>query len=47
MTEGKKSSAAVLTEVSLVLAALFWGGNYAATKYATDFFPPLLFVALG
>jgi hypothetical protein len=37
MTGGKKNRAAVLTEVSLVLAALFWGGNYAATKYATDF----------
>ncbi len=36
----------MLTEVSLILAALFWGGNYAATKYATDFLPPLLFVAL-
>ena len=46
VTGGKKNRAAVLTEVSLVLAALFWGGNYAATKYATDFLPPLLFVTL-
>ena len=36
---------AVFTEVSLMLAALFWGLNYATTKYATEFVPPLLIVA--
>ena len=34
------------TEVSLVLAATFWGLNFAATKYATATIPPLLLVAL-
>jgi drug/metabolite transporter (DMT)-like permease len=37
---------AALTEVSLILAAVFWGLNYAATKYAAEFMPPLLIVAL-
>jgi drug/metabolite transporter (DMT)-like permease len=41
-----KSRAAILTEISLVLAAIFWGTNYAATKYAAEFIPPLLIVAL-
>jgi drug/metabolite transporter (DMT)-like permease len=27
-----------------MLAALFWGTNYAATKYAAEFMPPLLIV---
>jgi drug/metabolite transporter (DMT)-like permease len=40
------SRQAALTEVSLMLAALFWGGNFAATKYAADFLPPLPIVAL-
>ncbi len=40
-----KSRAAILTELSLVLAAIFWGANYAATKYAAEFIPPLLIVA--
>ncbi len=44
MTGGKGSRAAALTEVSLILAALFWGGNYAVTKYAAEFLPPLLLV---
>lgn len=35
----------MLTEVSLILAAVFWGLNFAATKYAADFFPQLLIVA--
>lgn len=38
--------AAALTEISLVLAAVFWGLNYVATKYAAEFIPPLLVVAL-
>ena len=38
--------ASLLTEISLILAALFWGTNYAATKYAAEFLPPLLIVAL-
>ena len=29
-----------------MLAAVFWGANYAATKYAAEFIPPLLVVAL-
>jgi drug/metabolite transporter (DMT)-like permease len=37
---------AIFTEISLGLAAVFWGANYAATKYATEFVPPLLIVAL-
>ncbi len=41
-----KDKAAVLTEVSLILAAVFWGLNYVATKYAADFFPQLFIVAL-
>jgi drug/metabolite transporter (DMT)-like permease len=42
----EKRKAAVLTEVSLILAAIFWGLNFAATKYAAGFFPQLLIVAL-
>jgi drug/metabolite transporter (DMT)-like permease len=42
MTDQK---AAIFTEVSLMLAAVFWGANYAATKYAAEFMPPLLIVA--
>ncbi len=41
-----ENRAAVATEVSLVLAATFWGLNFAATKYATATIPPLLLVAL-
>jgi drug/metabolite transporter (DMT)-like permease len=37
---------AVFTEISLILAAVFWGLNYASTKYAAEFMPPLLIVAL-
>src|SRR5919202_1778228 len=40
-----KDKAAVLTEVSLIFAAIFWGLNFAATKYAAGFFPQLLIVA--
>ena len=34
------------TEVSLVLAATFWGLNFAVTKYAAASIPPLSLVAL-
>ena len=44
MTHSKKAT--VLTEISLILAAVFWGTNYAATKYAAEFVPPLLIVAV-
>jgi drug/metabolite transporter (DMT)-like permease len=42
----EKSRALVLTEISLLLAAVFWGTNYAATKYAAEYLPPLVIVAL-
>jgi drug/metabolite transporter (DMT)-like permease len=29
-----------------MLAAVFWGTNYAATKYAAEFIPPLLIVGI-
>jgi hypothetical protein len=45
MTEGK-SRAAVMTEISLILAAVFFGLNFAATKYAAGFVPPLLIVGI-
>jgi len=38
--------AAVATEVSLVLAATFWGLNFAATKYAAAAISPLMLVAM-
>jgi drug/metabolite transporter (DMT)-like permease len=41
-----KDRAAVATEVSLVFAAIFWGLNFAATKYAAAEIPPLALVAL-
>jgi drug/metabolite transporter (DMT)-like permease len=34
------------TEASLVLAAVFWGTNFAATNYAAEFVPPLPFVGI-
>jgi drug/metabolite transporter (DMT)-like permease len=37
---------AVLTKVSLILAPVFWGLNFVVTKYAADFLPPLLVIAL-
>jgi drug/metabolite transporter (DMT)-like permease len=43
---GDKGKAALLTEISLILAAVFWGLNFAATKYAAEFIPPLLLVAI-
>jgi drug/metabolite transporter (DMT)-like permease len=45
VTEGK-NKAAILTEISLILAAIFWGTNYAATKFAALSIPPLSIVAL-
>ena len=41
----EKGKAAATTEVFLILAAVFWGLNFAATKYAAGFVPPLLIVA--
>jgi drug/metabolite transporter (DMT)-like permease len=41
-----RNRAAVATEISLVFAAIFWGLNFAATKYATATIPPLAFVTL-
>ena len=35
----------MLTEVTLILAAVFWGLNFAATKFAALSIPPLLLVA--
>jgi len=40
-----KSKAGIMTEISLVLAAAFWGSNYAATKFAAASLPPLCVVA--
>jgi drug/metabolite transporter (DMT)-like permease len=37
--------AAILTEFSVILAAIFWGTNFAATKFAALSIPPLLLVA--
>ena len=45
MVSEEKGRAAVLTEVALIFAALFWGTNFAATKYAADFLPQLFIVA--
>ena len=42
----EKRKAAVLAELSLVFAAIFWGSNYAATKYAAGLAPPLVIVGL-
>ena len=42
---GEKGRAVVLTELSLVAAAVFWGSNYAATKYAAGHIPQLPIVA--
>ena len=42
---GFSNRAATLSEASLVLAAVFWGGNYAATKIAALSMPPLSIVA--
>ncbi len=42
---GDKNETAIFTEVPLVLAAVFWGLNFAATKFAALSIPPLLLVA--
>jgi drug/metabolite transporter (DMT)-like permease len=41
-----KDRAALLTETSLILAAVFWGTNYAATKFAALAIPPISVVAI-
>lgn len=41
-----RNRAAVATEVSLILAATFWGLNFAVTKYAAVAISPLVLVAL-
>jgi drug/metabolite transporter (DMT)-like permease len=43
---GPRERGAVATEVALVFAAVFWGLNFAATKYAVDAIPPMMLVAL-
>lgn len=43
---GGKDRAALLTEASLILAAVFWGTNYAATKLAALSIPPVSIVAV-
>ena len=43
---GDKPRTVVLTEVSLILAAVFWGVNYAATKFAAQSIPPVSVVAV-
>ena len=45
MTE-VKSKASLLTEASLILAAVLWGTNYAATKFAAQSIPPVSIVAV-
>jgi drug/metabolite transporter (DMT)-like permease len=45
VVSGEKDKAAMLTEVALIFAAIFWGLNFAATKYAADFLPQLFIVA--
>ena len=44
MADGK-DRAAILTEFSVILAAVFWGTNFAATKFAALSISPLLLVA--
>jgi drug/metabolite transporter (DMT)-like permease len=43
---GGKDRAALLTEASLIFAAVFWGTNYAATKFAALSIPPNSIVAV-
>ena len=43
---GPRKKGAVATEVALVFAAVFWGLNFAATKYAAESIPPMMLVAL-
>ena len=45
--KGEKAGPGVrTTELTLILAAIFWGANYAATKYAAGFLPPTFLVSL-
>ena len=46
VTGDHKPRTVVFTEVSLILAAVFWGGNYAATKFAAQSIPPVSVVAV-
>jgi drug/metabolite transporter (DMT)-like permease len=46
VTGDQKPRTVVFTEVSLILAAVFWGGNYAATKFAAQSIPPVSVVAV-
>lgn len=46
LLSGPADRGAVATEVALVFAAVFWGLNFAATKYAADAIPPIMLVAL-
>jgi drug/metabolite transporter (DMT)-like permease len=46
VADGKGRRAAILAEVALILAAIFWGTNYAATKFAALSIPPLSIVAI-
>lgn len=41
----EKGKAAAVTEIALIFAAIFWGLNFAATKYTADFVPQLFIVA--
>ena len=45
MSVSSRDDAGVLTEFSLVVAAVFWGSNYAATKFAAISLPALTIVA--
>lgn len=46
MSGEREDGGAVATEAALVFAAVFWGLNFAATKYAAEAIPPLMLVAL-
>ncbi len=45
MVSEEKGRAAAVTEIALIFAAIFWGLNFAATKYTADFLPQLFIVA--
>ena len=42
----ESKNAALFVEVSLLLTAVFLGTNMVAVKYAVNFIPPLLVVAI-
>jgi drug/metabolite transporter (DMT)-like permease len=44
--EAKADGGAFVTEAALVFAAVFWGLNFAATKYAAGSIPPLVLVGV-